>query len=197
MPKTKNAFAFRDFNDEKILQRPYFKKFNLPKKTDTEILESLQVEDTDSVENMEKKMSTIEKILDKLVDYYHFIGRHLNRLSRCKFAKTHPQRNDEVVVKYFSAQVKTAELTKRVSLLEEATEKKIQKKYRTDFTARLKQYQKASGLTQKELGEIVKVSPTVISRYLNGEREIPLHTMIRTAKVLNVSLDKLIIGTPK
>lgn len=194
MPKTKNAFALRDFDEERIMQRPYFRQFNLPKATDAEIMKSLQVADTDSVENMEKKMSTIEKILDKLVDYHHFIGRHLNRLSRCKFAKTYPQRNDEIVVKYFAAQVKTAELIKKVSVLEESTEKVIQKKYRTDFTARLKYYRKASGITQKELGEILKVSPPVISRYLNGEREMPLHTMIRTAKALNVSLDKLMIG---
>ena len=194
MPKTRDAFALRDLDEKRILQRPYFRQFNLPKATDAEILKSLQVDDTDSVENMEKKMSTIEKILDKLVDYHHFIVCHLNRLSRLKFAQTHPQRNDEVVVKYFSAEIKTAELIKKVSVLEEATEKQIQKKYRDTFTANLRKYRRASKLTQKELGEIVKVSPTVISRYLNGERDMPLHTMIRTAKALNVSLDKLIIG---
>ena len=187
MPKTRNAFALQDFNEERILQRRFFKQFNLPKATDAEILKSLQVDDTDSVENMEKKMSTIEKILDKLVDYHHFIGRHLNRLSRCKFAKTYPQRNDEVVVKYFSAEFKTAELIKKVSLLEEATEKQIQKKYRDTFTANLRKYQKASKITQKKLGEIVKVSPTVISRYL-----VPIHILIRTAKILKVSTDKLL-----
>ena len=193
MPKTRNAFALKDFDETKILQRRFFKQFNLSNQADDEILKLLQATADDDVDTMEQKLSTIEKILDKLVDYQHFIGCHLKRLGRCRFAKTHPQRNDEIVIKYFSAEIKTAELIKKVSLQEENTEKKIQKKYRDIFTANLRKYQKASGLTQKELGEQVKASPTVISRYLHGERDIPIHTLIRILKALNISADKILV----
>ena len=192
MPKTRDAFALKDFDEERILQRRFFKQFNLSNQADDEILKLLQATADDDVDTMEQKLSTIEKILDKLVDYHHFIGRHLNRLSTLKFAKTHPQRNDEIVIKYFSAQVKTAELIKKVSLQEENTEKKIQKKYRDTFTANLRKYQKASGLTQKELGELMRISPQAVSQYFLGKRDVPIHILIRTAKILKVSTDKLL-----
>jgi len=39
--KTKNAFAFRDFDSSRILQRPFFKDFYFaPDKSDEELLES-------------------------------------------------------------------------------------------------------------------------------------------------------------
>ena len=68
----------------------------------------------------------------------------------------------------------------------------IQKRYRQDFVARIKQERLKRGLRQKELGELIEVSPQGISRYERDEREIPIHVLIRLAKALNVSADKLL-----
>ena len=60
MPKTKNAFAFRDFDSARILQRPFFKSFYFDTdKLDTEILQSLSTTE-DSVDSSEKKLYMIQ-----------------------------------------------------------------------------------------------------------------------------------------
>lgn len=64
--------------------------------------------------------------------------------------------------------------------------------YKKIFIERLKKYRKAAGLTQKELGELVQVSPMGMSHYARGERDVPTHTLIRIAKILNVSTDELL-----
>ena len=53
--KTKNAFAFRDFDSTRILQRPFFKNFYFePNKSDAEILDSLSESTEDSIDSLEK-----------------------------------------------------------------------------------------------------------------------------------------------
>ncbi len=64
--------------------------------------------------------------------------------------------------------------------------------YQKIFIERLKKYRKAAGLTQKELGELVQVSPMGMSQYARCKRDIPTHTLIRIAKILNVSTDELL-----
>ena len=55
MSKTKNAFAFRDFDSARILQRPFFKNFYFkPDKSDEEILQSLNKPTDESVGSSEK-----------------------------------------------------------------------------------------------------------------------------------------------
>ena len=190
--KTRNAFCLRDFDEERILQRPYFKDFGFDDKPDEEILKSLIVSETDSIDDSEKKLSKIEKVWEKLADFHNFIVRHLNRFGRYKFHKTKPQRNDEIVEKYFAAEIKCAELATKSGLLYDATDKRVKKKYRQIFTENLRKYRKAAGLTQKELGELVQVSPQGMSHYATGIRDMPLYTLARIAKILGVSTDKLL-----
>lgn len=192
MPKTKDAFAFRNFDETRILQRPYFRQFNLPNQPDAEIIQSLQVADDDTVDDIEKKINHLDFVLDKLVDFYRIISRHLNKLGRYKFHKTKPARNDELLVKYFSAQIKCADLTAKINRLYDTTEKAVPKIYRKVFTDNLKKYRQSAGMTQKELGDLVNVSPQSMSRYALGQLEVPLHILIRIARALNVTTDKLL-----
>ena len=39
--KTKDTFALRNFDEQRILSRPFFQKLNLPESDDADILESL------------------------------------------------------------------------------------------------------------------------------------------------------------
>lgn len=55
MPKTKNAFAFHDFDSARILQRPFFRNFYFePDKSDEEILQSLSKTTEAPVDSLEK-----------------------------------------------------------------------------------------------------------------------------------------------
>ena len=77
MPKTKNAFAFRNFDSARILQRPFFKNFYFePEKSDAEILDSLNVTKNDSVDSSEERLYAIKAILERLTKFRHLIDRH-------------------------------------------------------------------------------------------------------------------------
>ncbi|MBQ7674599.1 MAG: hypothetical protein IJT36_08880, partial [Alphaproteobacteria bacterium] len=87
--KTKNAFAFRNFDSARILQRPFFKNFYFePEKSDAEILDSLNVTKNDSVDSLEKKLYMIKATHERLTEFRHLIDKHnekrLNKYNRKK-----------------------------------------------------------------------------------------------------------------
>ena len=201
MPKTKNAFAFRDFDSTRILQRPFFKSFYFDtNKSDTEILQSLSTTE-DSVDSSEKKLYAIQAILERLGAFRHLIDRHnetrLNKYNKKK-SKSENVKITELqrpapVMEYFSASLSVLELTNKFEKLYYDIEKKLQSRYRTEFANRLKGIRKNIGLTQKQLGALIRVSPDVYSVYERGERrDLPIHMIIRLAKALNMSSDQLL-----
>ena len=201
MPKTKNAFALRDFDSTRILQRPFFKSFYFDTdKLDTEILQSLSTTE-DSVDSSEKKLYMIQAILERLGAFRHLIDKHnetrLNKYNKKKSESkgitiTELQR-PAPVMEYFSASLSVLELTNKFEKLYYDTEKKLQSRYRTEFANRLKGIRKNIGLTQKQLGALIRVSPDVYSVYERGERrDLPIHMIIRLAKALNMSSDQLL-----
>ena len=199
--KTKNSFAFRDFDSSRILQRPFFKNFYFePDKSDTEILQSLSATE-DSIDSSEKKLYAIQAILERLVAFRNLIDRHnetrLNKYNKKKselkgITITELQR-PAPVMEYFSASLSVLELTNKFEKIYYDIEKKLQSRYRTEFANRLKGIRKNIGLTQKQLGALIRVSPEVYSVYERGERrDLPIHMIIRLAKALNMSSDQIL-----
>lgn len=199
--KTKNAFAFRNFDSSRILQRPFFKSFYFePDKSDTEILQSLSSTE-DSVDSSEKKLYAIQAILERLRTFRHLIDRHNeNRLNKYNKKKSESKgititelQRPAPVMEYFSASLSVLELTNKFKKLYYDIEKKLQSRYRTEFANRLKGIRKNIGLTQKQLGALIRVSPEVYSVYERGERrDLPIHMIIRLAKALNMSSDQIL-----
>ena len=200
--RTKNAFAFRDFDSSRILQRPFFKNFYFDSnKSDAEILESLNNVTDDSVDSWEKNLYAIKAILDRLEKFRHLINRHNEkRLDKYNKKKSEAKgititelQRPAPVMEYFSASLSVLELTNKFEKLYFDIEKKLQSRYRTEFANRLKGLRKTLGLTQKQLGALIRVSPEVFSLYERGERrDIPIHMIIRLAKALNMSSDQLL-----
>ena len=198
--KTKNAFAFRDFNSSRILQRPFFKNFYFePNKSDEEILQALNNTTDESVGSSEKKLYMIQAILERL--FRHLIDRHnetrLNKYnkkkSESKCVPISELQRPAPVMEYFNASLSVLELTNKFEKLYYDIEKKLQSRYRTEFANRLKRIRKNLGLTQKQLGALIRVSPEVFSLYERGERrDIPIHMIIRLAKALDMSSDQLL-----
>ena len=91
--KTKNAFAFRDFDSTRILQRPFFRDFNFDTdKSDVQILESLNIVTEDSVDSLEKKLYVIKATLERLCKFRRLINRHNeNRLDKYNKRKSKSQ----------------------------------------------------------------------------------------------------------
>lgn len=192
--KTRNAFALRDFDAQRILQRPFFNDFHFDSsKTDSQILQLLKAADNDSVDDMEQKLHTIEKVHEKLNDFYHFISRHQKRLNR---RKNKEKNIDDIVLGYFYASLDCAELAQKFGVFYNEVEKKIQQQYRTEFAARLKQARRAAGLTQRQLADMVQISPTGFAQYEQGRNDPSLLTLSRISKRLKVSSDELLGISP-
>lgn len=201
MSKTKNAFAFRDFDSARILQRPFFKDFYFASdKSDAEILESLNKATEDSADSWERRLYSIKAILERLAEFRHLIDRHnekrLNKYNRekseAKGIKIVELQRPAPVMEYFNASLSVLELMNKFEKLYSDIEKKIQVRYRKEFGTRLKQGRKSLGLTQKQLGALIQVSPQAFSLYERGEQDIPVYTVIRLAKALNTSSDQLL-----
>lgn len=65
------------------------------------------------------------------------------------------------------------------------------------YLDKLKEYREGKGLSQKELAEIVNVSPASISNYENEEREPKFVTLCALADFFDCSLDMLVRGKEK
>ena len=201
MPKTKNAFAFRDFDSSRILQRPFFKNFYFETdKSDEEILQSLNNATDDSVGSWEKNLYAIKAILDRLEEFRHLINRHNeNRLdtynrkkSELKGIKMTELQRPAPVMEYFSASLSVLELMNKFEKLYCDIEKNIQVRYRKEFGNRLKQARQALGLTQQQLGDLIRISSQGVSHYELGKRDASIPTIIKFAKVLNMNGNQIL-----
>ena len=110
--KTKNAFAFREFDSVRILQRPFFRDFHFdPNKSDSDILESLSKVTEDSVDSWERNLYIIKATHERLIKFRHLINRHnesrLDKYNKLK-SKSQDLKITELarpapVMEYFSA----------------------------------------------------------------------------------------------
>ena len=198
MPKTKNAFAFRDFDSAHILQRPFFKNFYFkPDKSDAEILDSLSESTEDSVDPLERKLYVIKAVHDRLEEFRHLIDRHnKTRLSKYNKKKSKPKK-DKIqrfipIIEYSNASDTVLELMNKSKKLYCDIEKKLQEHYRKDFANRLKQARQSLGLTQKQLGDLINVSSQAFYYYENGKRDVSVPTLIRLAKILNMDANQIL-----
>ena len=180
--KTRNAFWLRDFDEERILQRPYFKDFGFDDKPDAEILADLLVKD-DDISAMEEKVHALKNLHNRLKQFNDKIVRYIEWHNRNKI---------DIWIETISANIAVVELMKKIEKQFYEVEKATQNKYQKEFTARLRKYRKMAGLSQTELGEMVQVSQRRMSYYDTGISDIPTWTLIRVCKALNISADKLL-----
>ena len=197
--KTKNAFAFRDFDAERILQRPYFRALRLPVSSDAEILETLKAADGDSIDALEKKISSTKKICYRLSEFLLFIKRHFERLGRlnvltAKITGIHLSdlRGNSLAMEYLSWIPILGTFVDKFRKRFFELEKKTQRRYREEFGKRLKIERKKRGLTQKQLSEMIQISPTGYAGYEQGRNDPSVATLIRLAKILNLRENNLL-----
>lgn len=195
----KHAFALRGYDRSRILQRPFFKSFHFPTGTDTEILQTLKAGDDDSADAMEEKLHKIKATHNRIEEYRRLIEKHTARCDRYNKQKAAASglklselKRFAPTLEYFSAGLDCVELAEKFAKLYFELEKKIQDRYRKEFATRLKQARQSAGLTQRQLGDLIHVSPLGISRYERCERDIPIYTVIRLAKELKLSGDEIL-----
>ena len=199
--KTKNAFAFHNFDSARILQRPFFKDFYFaPDKSDVEILESLSKVTEDSADTWEKNLYVIKATHEHLTKFRHLIDRHykkrLNKHNKKKpkkkRGKTIELKHPAPIMEYFNASLNVLELMNKFKNLYCEIETKLQVRYRKEFGIRLRQARQALGLTQRQLGDLIQISYQAYSMYELGKREASVTTVIRLAKILNMNGNEIL-----
>ena len=85
--KTQNAFAFRNFDERRILSRPFFRKFRADCHvenvlTDEEILAKFSAADDDSVKITQDKISAVNDLLFRVANYQKRILRHGEKIAK-------------------------------------------------------------------------------------------------------------------
>ena len=199
MPKKKDALALRDFDKERILQRRYFKDLELVQGTDEEIISALKnLPEGKTIDDWEAQLRKIQNLRGRLERYHKLIERHQLRWERVEkyvHDKLNLPENDEMILRpaeYGVAETAIFEIQKKTDNLFREVDAKIQTRYRRELATRLRHYRKAAGLSQQELGEKVYMSQRGISNYDTGARDISMPTLIRLAKVLEVTTDELL-----
>lgn len=184
MPKTKDAFAFRNFDQNNILQRPYFKgKWRAD--SDDLLLCAMGEHMCRNADEMEEESANIKRLAQKVLDYANLIDRHMLRCNKY-FGTKKP------LIEYLSARLAVLDLYTELRQMFISIEDAIKVRRREDFVQQLSHYRIKAGLSQGELGRKVNLSATTMSKYALGKAEPPLYVMIRLAKALNVSLDDLL-----
>lgn len=209
MPKTKNAFALQKFDTTKILQRIWFKDFNLPVVDDEDLLLSFsdvfgkKIEGVTTVKNLEM----ITRLGDCTVFYEALLERHIMRLNELqkyyveRFMPTEESsykeklgRVIELMKFYREALSSTASLRDKILLKIQTLKEFFEKDFRQRFFgSRLRQARKAMGLSQQELAERVGFKTfNAIAQYERGIRDPSLPTLFRLATELKCSVDWLL-----
>ena len=199
----KNAFAFQNFDAERILQRKFFNTLNLPKDlTDKQIFESLNFTIYTPIEDAEKKLLLFETVADYLERFEKIFWRHLQKLQRADGQKTrkglmtiyHSEGNGKLsklinaystVAGYISANVNYVE-SQVVELRKIIREIEIK-----HFAKTLKRIRLARGLTQKKLAERLELSHSSVIAYENEQRQPSLNMLRALARELKVSINDL------
>lgn len=209
MSKTRNAFALQKFDTARILQRIWFKDFNLPVVDDEDLLLGFldvfgkTLEGITAVKNLE----IITRLGERTVFYEALIERHITRLSELqryyveKFMPTEEsaykeklERVIELTKFYREALTSTASLREKILLKIQTLKEFFEKDFRQRFFgSRLRQARKTMGLSQQELAERVGFKTfNAIAQYERGIRDPSLPTLFRLATELKCSADWLL-----
>lgn len=216
MPKTIDAFALREFDEKRILQRPFFRNFHFDAdKTDEEILQSLSLSDNDSLSELEQKYDMLKSLRGRLGKFDVWIERHLERLNH--YGREIKKKIDEVIpadaeslrkklvrvqvlIFHYSFDILGASnlgnIYLNVGLTENEADLNLENRYQKRFSARLQQARRNAKKTQQQVGDEIGLSQSGFALYERGKREPSITSLIRLAKTLNVSTDWLIGVTP-
>ena len=185
--KTQNAFALKDFDEKRILQRRFFKDFKFDAdKTDEEILSKL------SHDVSTRSQQDLEKIFDILIERLERYRRAVaDKIVEDKTADVEILREkydiEQKLAKYYQLEIYFDVdnlLRERLAQAFRAVDDELKFSYRKIFADRLKLARQEKGMNQKDFGASVGLTQRAISNYEVGIREPSLATLARFSKKL-------------
>ena len=184
--KTKDAFAFRNFDEKKILGRNFFKDFRLPDGDDDSTLESFNAAKCLTSADAERTLDQLHRLNDKVTEFRRLLARHVKRLRKFWQATS-----DERAAKLLQAYRWYEEVLELFQLKFGSYfingEDKLNELYRKEFGARLKAARLAAGMTQGDVALKVGITRNGYQFYESGKRDPSTPTLIKLFKVLNNS----------
>ena len=220
MPKTLNAFAFRDFDGKRILQRPFFRQWReryqiRTDADDSDIIHSDSVmidfigggNEKEKLQKAERYNQQLRELCNTLVKLHKMITRHANKrlepYRRAVQAKINADdspflqgkiaREQELVLAYLlDIATSIADLQAVAQKRWQDSETNLQAEYRRRFGERLRQARERAGMTRKKFAADCSLSMQQVHYYENGQREPSLTSLKRFARALDVSVDSLL-----
>ena len=199
----KKCFALRDFDENRILSREFFRNLNLPTdKTDKEILLSFK---HSTIEETEKTMAELLKILQRLQDYFKKIKLHSERLKDLtkKFAVEFTENGEEKSkdrfrhaktltdwYDFFSRNI--ADLGGVIREEIDGMKNVIDSIFKKTFAERLRLARTQAGMTQKELAEKIGVNRPDLVLFETAKKVPSFFTLCKILRRTNFSLDELL-----
>ena len=213
MPKTKDAFALRDFDashilrDRRITRDEKYRQaraggdwyFDFPMDdtlTDSEIIEvmkqaAIKAFERDNLSAYQDKRIRLVLRNSAVIFFLRRLLKHCKRLGRFKEKFGGSARLDELVHKYSGimndAEPVNKALYDALIYIDDVTfpNKKI-------FKERLREARLTSSKTQQELAQMLGLGQSSYSAYELGSKEPSLTTLVKISKILNRSLDWLL-----
>ena len=212
--KTRDAFALRDFDDKRILQRPFFSKLRADfhfadNASDDEILDATFGEAAIKylgVSATETELEKLRKLQSDAERYRKRIKKHVTRLK--KFLDSRARKFTTTgLEKYKNQYEQCAGLLLQYNWFEEATEifnlkigglcfeseRILDSLWRNEFGRQLKLARVAKGLRQQDVANKLRIPTSTFASYEQGRNDPSLPTLIRISKLLDLNLNKLLL----
>ena len=212
MPKTRDAFALKDFDATNILKYKGFThdkiyreaqaggdwNFWLPYgRNDNETLDVIR---DDIIENLEhNRYSRAQEGIDRLILRRTAVVRLLERINRSwqrslkVIDRQHdnPTTADDIHKKYEPIYRAVVTLLMRIDVCLSDI-RGAEERYKQTFAVRLREARLSAGLTQLQLAKQLGMTPNGYNPYENAKREPSLTTLVKISKILKKSTDWLL-----
>lgn len=209
MPKTKDAFALRDFDAEKILQQKFFLKQLgfMYEDSDANIIDLYNVGSFAHLGTpiMEERRADLRRLKIAVENYQSRLATHVDKISKLEShyterfmntgTATFKEKYDRATTLkkcYKLAAALIGKIINQISELEKENEKAIQRNYRKDFANSLKEIRLARKMTQRELAARLEIAVPTLSQYENEVIEPTIKNLVRLANILKTTTDALL-----
>lgn len=202
MPKSKNAFALRDFDAERILQRKFFSSkfgvsYNSDFDTDDENLDTYfnVAASYKGTLEMRQQLAKTQRLKALTAAYTKRIFEHtlkLEKFMRQASDETISQRAASLQKEYLKIIDSLGNLQKKINLLIRDGEKAIAKTFCKELGERIRQARETLSLERKDVATTLGISLNTLAQYERGERELSPYTLARLSEILRRSANCLL-----